>query len=154
MNTFRFNLQPLLNFRAGKETMAQREFARGVAFLRQQEALLEQTYQHLSAQYGEWNRSRMEFTDIADFRMFNHYLGKLEQEIKAQLVRIRQQEAAVDQLRQTLIAATQDKKVMERLKERKNQEFTVEVNRIEQRFLDELAGRAAVTAQAAGMAAG
>jgi flagellar FliJ protein len=151
MNAFRFRLQQLLNFRASKEERAQREFSRGLALLLRQETLRDEMYRNLSAQYGEWNRGRMTFTDIADFRMYNHYLGRLENEIKAQLARIRQQTVVTEELRQLLLAASRDKKVMERLKERTYQEFTENVNRMEQRFLDELAGRAAATAQAAGM---
>ena len=141
MNTFRFRLQQLLDFRIDRQIQSQRNLAAALRALAREEELLAAMYRELTSYYDEWNEQRKHFADISDVLIYNRYLGRLERTLKEQLVRIRQQEELVARVRAALIQATKDKKVMERLKEKHYQEFTETINKLEQNFLDEIATR-------------
>jgi flagellar FliJ protein len=141
MNTFRFRLQQLLDFRIERQEKAQRDLAAALRDLEREEERLAVMYRELASSYAEWNQQRKHCADINDVLIYNRYLGRLERTIKTQLARIRQQEQLVVRVRALLLQATKDKKILERLKEKRHQEFVETVNRLEQDFLDEIAAR-------------
>jgi flagellar protein FliJ len=150
MNTFRFRLQPVLDLRANRQEQAQKKLADSVRALQAEEERLTAMYQELSSYYGEWNEQRKNFTDINDVRIYQRYLGRLERNVKEQMAQIRRQEQVVNGMRAALIQATKDKKIMERLKDKRYQEFLETINKLERNFMDEIASRGAAQARTGG----
>ncbi|MGQ9473264.1 MAG: flagellar export protein FliJ [Candidatus Caldatribacteriaceae bacterium] len=76
---------------------------------------------------------------IEEEMLYERCLEDLEARVEKMKVYLNQLEEQIRRTREELVAAAIERKVMEKVKERKREEFTLEVTRNEQRFLDEIA---------------
>ena len=142
MNIFRFRLQQLLNFRIRKEDSLKRDMAEARQLLYNEELRLQGLRDELVAFYREWEEQQKRSHSIEDFRVYHDYQARLQLSMDQQRQKIADQEKVVEEVRNNLVAASKDKRVLERLKDRKHQEYVKAADKEEQGFLDHIGTRA------------
>jgi flagellar FliJ protein len=136
---FQFRLQPVLDHKQRQEDLAQIELAQAqTAQLKEENALQLLNQAEVNA-IEELERQR--FTGRLDIEALQLGLGYMDV-LKAQILRQGQIVLRVKQQtetkRQELVARVQERKTLEKLRERQLDAFTREQNRIEARDADEL----------------
>ena len=130
MKKFEFRLQRLLDIRAAKEKEIQNELAGLVSLQNAERAKqddLRAKMKELGGQLREqWQKGSFNSTATSTYWDFQ---SKALKSIKAADLRIASLEPAVNEVRSRLIEASREKKVVEKLKERKFEEYNYELNR-------------------------
>ncbi len=134
---FRFGLERVLDYRRQLEDQARMEVARALAAHRAQQALvLELRHaldRHIASLYAG-----AEVTEN-DMWLWRRYRVRLEEDIvlgERELMRLGQE---LTRARQRLVSAAKEKKLLDKLRTRQEQEFRKEENLKEQRDADEMA---------------
>ena len=136
---FRFRLEPLLKLRESLEREALRHLARTISALRAVEArLAELETQRMQAFEGRRVQSG-EVVDIELWRAIERFLVVVERHILATRQELTQAEALVQDARQALTRAHRAHLMLLRLKERRQEQHALEVQRQEYVQADELA---------------
>lgn len=141
MKKFNFRLQRVMEVRETKEKECQRELALSQEELNRQENLLEKTVAE-SKRSREGLRQALEKSSNAGrLTALDGWRERQEKEHRAQSDRTRKQKGEVDRSRKALVQASKEKKILERLRERRRQEHRALTQKEEQAFLDELGCR-------------
>ena len=133
---FAFALQPVLDHRKRiederKQTMALRQRA------------LDEARRELQALNDEFRRHSLELRtrhrelEIEELRMHYAHLQFLDRSILAQSKVVAERQGAVERARRDLVEASKNRKVVDKLKERKRAVFVAEEMRVEQLELDD-----------------
>lgn len=139
MKKFRFSLQRLLDIREAKETQIKNELMK-VLSLQNRERILQDELRNKISRYENLYSERikkghfsaeeamtlMRFTDVS------------RNAIVESQRRIEDLQPEVDRIRERLVAASRDKKVVEKLKDRKFEEFEYEFNREQAKENDDM----------------
>ena len=141
MNVFRFRLQSILDLRTRKEDGLKKDFSLALEALYAEEERLKALNRDLEAQLAQWDAEANGRTDISDFVMYDQYLAHLKKRILGQIRQIKVQQEKTETVRLDLVEATKDKRVLERLKERHYTDYRNRLDRLEQKFLDEIGTR-------------
>lgn len=143
MKQFEFKLQKVMETTKIREELKKRELAKALVVLAQNESLLEAMFDRLEEQIEEYNTRKLKPSMTAsDLINFSHYTEKLLTDIQHQKKTIEDLAEKVRQHREKLIEVTKDKKILERLKERRYEEYRKKLRSMEQKFMDELSIRA------------
>lgn len=141
MKKFNFRLQRVLEVREAKETACQRDLARSVEELRREELRLQEAGSELEAS-SEGLRLALKKSDSAgNLVALDSWRIRKGEELKMQKARTRDRKNRVQQKRSTLIQASKDRKVLDRLRRRRMEEHEAESRAEEQAFMDELGSR-------------
>lgn len=138
MQKFGFRLESVLNLKSQLEDNAKNSLARATRELENQKACLEDLE---SKNYGSMNSLNAEVDEgvpVYRIRIYNNYLSLLKNKITNQKENVNNAERDVDINRESLIKAMQERKVLEKLKEKKFDEYIKEQNKAEQLIIDEL----------------
>ncbi|WDP89810.1 MAG: flagellar export protein FliJ [Desulfobacter sp.] len=138
MKRFEFKLQSLLNYRKHLEQQARQDMARAVADVTACEKGIADMKQNRLDAEGRLDRLVEKGIPSNEFRSHYAYLSGLDQTIVSERDRKRYLEKVVAEKRKILKQRTIDKKAMERLRERRAEEYTREMLREEQKGLDEI----------------
>lgn len=133
---FAFGLQPLLELRARVEEEKQRDFAarrRALDASRHEIDRLVKARQRCTKELAESARAR----SPVDLRLRDAHLRYLERAIGAQRGRTVELSGECDRSREELIAASRERRVIEKLKERQRRLFEAEEARREELELDD-----------------
>ena len=141
MKAFRFSLEPVLSYRRQVEEMRRREFA--LAFRATQEHL-----QRLQGLFAEEARAkeelrvlegrRLELAPVLALRRWLTAVGRKIVQAREQVQRRSEEQAAA---RAAYVKASRDRRVLERLRERRHADWSRAEAREEQKVMDEVAGR-------------
>jgi flagellar FliJ protein len=143
MKQFEFRLQKVMETTKTREELKKRELAKALVVLAQNESLLESMLERLEEQIEEYNTRKLKPSMTAsDLMNFSHYTEKLLADIQHQKRTIEDLAEKVRQHREKLIEITKDKKILERLKEKRYEEYRKKLRSMEQKFIDELSVRA------------
>lgn len=138
MKKFRFGLESVLDYRRQVLDGRQGEYARALDRVHQQEAKVAQA----QARYRELNRKFREEAaagiTILDAMTYEEGLRLLEREIARETQRLEACRRTAEEKRQQMIEAHKDKTVLERLREKKLEDYSKEAQKSEERFIDEL----------------
>jgi flagellar FliJ protein len=140
MPPFAFRLEPVLGHRKRLEDAQQVVFAAALSALQAAEAVRADYVARRSAMHERLHKHHREM-DVAELRAAYAHCAFLDRSIVAQEVVIEQARVKVDRERLTLIGKTQDKKVLEVLKERRRETFEFEAATAEQLENDEINSR-------------
>lgn len=133
---FRFPLEVVLKVRTLREELARQALARALQQLHQSQAALEVTQALLHEQV---DRLRREATcEAADFHRLLAYLEHLKQARESHLSRIARQEAEVAEKQRALTQAHQERRLLERLRERRFRQFQRHLSRYLEKQAEEL----------------
>ncbi len=143
MKQFEFKLQKVMETTKTREELRKRELAKALVVFAQNESLLEAMLDRLEEQIEEYNTRKLKPSMTAsDLINFSHYTEKLLTDIQHQKKTIEDLAEKVRQHREKLVEITKDKKILERLKERRYEEYRKKLRSMEQKFMDELSIRA------------
>lgn len=137
--SFQFRLEPLLKVRRLAEDAARRE----LALARKDAAEQDRKLRDLLDQEEEAGKSPggRGGLDVVWLRTLQEYRASLEVRIRREHDRLQELVQAEAGKRRALAEAAKGVKVLERLRERQERRFRQELERQEQKFLDEVAGR-------------
>jgi len=136
MRRFDFTLQPVLEHRKKLEDEKQQVVAerkRAVDAAEAELARLNDEFRETSKQLREQHRA----LDAESLRLHYAHVQFLDRVITAQIRVVADRRVALDRARTDLLAASKDRKVVEKLKERRREAFVAEQLRIEQNELDD-----------------
>lgn len=140
MPRFKFSLQRVLEIRKHKEELLKNE----LVTLRREHTHEESILRELETKHIEQLneiRKRQSCPNISSEEMLRYYLylERLDNDIERQQTKLLELEQKVEAAKERLIKASQERKVLEKLHERKFEEWKWEQEKIEQAFLDEIA---------------
>lgn len=139
MKSFRFRMQTVLDQRERVETVAKQSFAQAEAALKRGTALLGELCDVRSALLEELCRLRTEAFDANETRLYHDYLQTITQSIRDQENYVRELTVIREAHKLHLVGAAQSKQALAGVKDRHQQAFVAQRQRLEQNTLDELA---------------
>lgn len=141
MKEFQFRLQKVLDTCKLKENLIEVKLAELEKLAEAQRinlALMEQRRGEILLERGE-RRNNGASIKIEEEMLYERCLEDLEVKVEKMKVYIKQLEEQIRRTREELVAAAIERKVVEKVKEKKHGEFTLEVTRNDQKALDEIA---------------
>ncbi|MDM8216918.1 flagellar export protein FliJ [Desulfovibrio piger] len=134
---FRFSLQKVLDYREQLEEEAKNRFALVQRQYREAKAQLAALSSELETQEA---RLYGQVIDNAGERwLLESFIKGLRADIEATTARVQNLRATRDEMRKILAARSMDRKLLEKLKERKYRQYLLDERLKEQRFNDEIA---------------
>ena len=138
--TFKFKLESVLEHKKKIEEEEQRELARLKEILRQAQERLEDLKMTKVQEMKELvEKSSQGLLNVAEIQMYHSHLKRLDKEIASQEIAVQRAAVNVEEQRQKLIRASQEKKTYEKLKEKHKTVFELALEEEERKFIDELA---------------
>ena len=142
MKQFEFRLQKVMETTNTRQELQKRELALALTDLSSKEDFLEKMLLKLESQIDQFSgRKKERSMTAAEMLNFSAYTEKMVSEVRQQEVLIVQVTEMVRQQREKLLEISKDKKVLERLKERKYEEYRKKLRKMEQKFMDEISVR-------------
>ncbi len=130
MKKFSFRLQKLLDIRERKEREIQYELSRVMAVQNRERQKQEDLRSGIEAEQRRFSEKLRQGKFTArEAMMFEKYVDVSLRAIDTAQKKIEAMEPGIREIRQRLVEASKQKKVVERLKERKFEEYTYETNR-------------------------
>lgn len=136
MKRFRFALQPVLEQRERVEEEQQQNVARRKRAVDDAERELRRLNDEFRAS-SDRLRSNHRALNSDELRLHYAHLQFLDRTIVAQIRVVAERRVALDRARADLLAASKERKVVEKLKERRHEAFVAEELRVEQNELDD-----------------
>jgi flagellar export protein FliJ len=138
MKKFIFSLETLLKHRRNLEEKERANFSRIrgelLAAIAHRESLCARQAQTLS----ELTVEKLGRCDSQEIGWFYRYLDRLTQEMKLSADRIRELEKQLEAQKQIMTEASRAKKMIENLQHKKQKEYLVSLERMEQKSVDEI----------------
>lgn len=135
----RFELEQVLKYRLDVERLRKQEFATAKQGFEHANERLKDEESLARTISQEFFQRQGELESIDELRRYADFFARKREEIKEQKKRVDHLHHVLNERRATLLDATKEKKVLESLKERKAQEFVLEMSKKEQAFMDEIA---------------
>jgi flagellar FliJ protein len=139
MDSFNFRLQPVLEHRRRLENQAKQELARAKVAEHQAREVLTSMEVAFGDGQSDMADARRAEIDTSEVAVYQRYLDRLKQDIAEQDGIVTTLHIHSEQRRSEVIDGMKARKVVEKLKERQYQEYRIEVNRYEQKQVDEFA---------------
>ncbi len=139
MKRFEFKLQRLLDIRAVREREVQNELA-GLVAIQNRERMKQEYYRRsIAEQHGKFSaklkRGGYSYSEALAFERYVDFSHKV---VVAQQQRIEAMEPEIQKVRERLVQVSKERKVVERLKERRKQEYLYEYNREMAKEIDDM----------------
>lgn len=135
---FKFKLQSVLDYRLNIEEKILNEFSELKRKLDEQKALLEALVSEREGRVADLRNMRSATMKADDIASILAYVEHLHEREKQQEEVIRQTGEAVEEKRKYLVEAVKNRKVMENLKDRHEQDYIKDFNETEQKNSDEM----------------
>lgn len=139
MKKFTFKLEALLKIRKRNEEQAQTKLTQERSKLKDLQMELFDLENFKADAEEEFERKRQSGrVFIDDFLLYNDYLNEMQKRIEVQIQKIINQENAVKLALKELEEAMKKRKAVEKLKEKRLEQYHIEMIAQEQIFLDEI----------------
>lgn len=135
MNSYKFSLEKVLEWRVDNEKSIARSFARLQNELNHQETVLN----NLKLEDEDIKKRILMLNNIYDLKQEYRFKQRVEENIKEQKVLIDKTKLKIEKLRLELMEAQKDRRIMEKLKEKDYTTYRENVMFEEQKELDEIA---------------
>jgi flagellar FliJ protein len=136
---FVFKLQAVLNLKKQIEDSVKNELGKAVQELKRQIKILEDIETEREEYIRDVKSQFTSGTSVAKLKQYNLYISLLKEKMDHQKNNIKIAQQSVDNYREQLIIAVQERKMMEKLRENKYEEYLKEQQKEEQKLLDEIA---------------
>ena len=133
MAGFKFRLEQILRYRAQLEDQAKMALSSALAELTAQEQNLERLKNLLQQQEG------IACLDPAEFWLRDNYIRSLKDDIEAAALKVETLKLKVERCRYELIKKSQERQLLQKLKEKQAERYANEQKLKEQSILDEIA---------------
>ncbi len=137
MPKFNFRLQPVLNIRNQQEENLKNEMGKAIQCLEAEKEKLMSLENENDQIVDEFNK-KIKRTTVQDLLQFNDYLEFLKVKIKSQKENVNKAVINVDKIREELVKAVQKRKILDKLKEKKEEEYIREEKKLEHKANDEI----------------
>ena len=139
MKKFKFTLEPVLENYKFKEEQIKIKLAEKERYYQKQKAILHKLQSELTDTLRKMdeeknNKHRIEIITL--YQTYSEELGKKIEYQQAFLYKLKQE---IEEIRVQLMDIVKNRKALEKLKENRWQEFKIEINRLEQKMIDEIA---------------
>ena len=137
--SFKFKLEALRRYRGFQEDVLQKELAHAQRNRDQEIERLHLLMDKRSRAESDLKRQQEISTNGPHMALYDAYIQRLTGEIDEQQVRVKQAEAMCDEKMGALLEAMQNRKSIDKLKEKDLRAYVEELNQAEQKFLNEIA---------------
>lgn len=134
---YRFRLQAVLNYRRNLEELAQQQLVDAEGLLARRQARLGEMEEELAGAIAAFEERKQRSMPAPLYALHVQGLEQREREIAAQRQLIAAQQQAVAQARAELLTRVQERKIMEKAREKDQTRYLQEELRKEQKELDE-----------------
>ncbi len=134
-----FELHQVLQYRADLERLRKQDFATARHELDQASDRLAQERRAAADLARDFAERHGQLTSVVELQLYTDFFARKREEIRQQQEQVAILDRVLETRRSELVQATQDKKVLEALKERQERAFQQEQQRKERDFLDEMA---------------
>lgn len=141
MKKFAFSLQRVLQVRQAEERNLQKDLAAVLQELSVARALEQATREKIQLEWLNLDRVKKEHNSSAQILLQREYISALDAFLLQTQQDIVQIQKRVDEARHKLVEKARERKVLEKLRENRQQEFKQEQNRLEQKAGDEAGQR-------------
>ncbi|EPR13077.1 flagellar export protein FliJ [Ruminiclostridium papyrosolvens] len=138
MQKFGFRLESVRNLKVQMEDNAKNNLALASRELEKQKEFLTGLKTTRESSISELNSKVDQGISISQIRAYNNYLSFLKQRITEQKENVNVAKNQVDIRRESLVKAVQERKILDKLREKKYGEFLKEQGKAEQLLIDEL----------------
>ena len=138
MKKFKFSLETVLNYRKKLEQSCKEELSHLEVKYRKEEEILGGICARLDLRLHEFARKQRQGCTSEEINRYYRYIQDLDRRIVAQREVLEGVNRALDQKREELMELAKARKVVERLRQRKEEEHRKEVLREEGKILDEI----------------
>ncbi|HOP91768.1 MAG TPA: flagellar export protein FliJ [Acetivibrio thermocellus] len=138
MGKFVFRMQSLLNLKIQMENSLKNELGKAVRELERQKDILNRLNREMNECIENINGKFGEGISVGELRKYNTYISYLSDRVKLQKENIKKAQLVVDKYRDKLIKAMQERKVLEKLRKKKYEEYVREQLKEEQKLNDEI----------------
>ena len=130
MKKFEFKLQALLKIREAKEKEIKNELAKLMQVQNLERTKQESLRRGIEEQKQKYHEKFLkEAYSSGEVLMFERFIDVSYRAIEGAEIKIQEMEPAINEVRQRLIEASKERKVVEKLKERKLEEYNYEYDR-------------------------
>ncbi len=137
--SFRFKLQSVLELKVKLEDDEKRKLADLIALQAREEQVLAKLHYDRESRIQEFKEKQGSGgINVTELQMYAYIIEKLKNDIINQKLRLKEIAIRVEEQRQNLIKATQEKKIYEKLKEKQQEAWTAEEEFEEKKLMDEL----------------
>jgi len=138
MAKFRFSLQTLLRRREDAEQAARDEMMMRVSRQQQEQQKLDELKKRRDESTAEMVAKQQDNTAYGELVYYRMYIYRLDMEIENSNKRLVRLRAEVEVQRKVLIEASKKRKTLTSLRDKKEKEFNIEMERAFQREIDEI----------------
>ncbi|MCX7746998.1 MAG: flagellar export protein FliJ [Clostridia bacterium] len=135
---FKFKLQPLLNVKIQIEDSLKNEFGKAMLKLEQEKERLSLLEYERKELIGTFNERSAQGVMVKELREYTAYISHMKEKMDLQKENINAAQRNVDKCREELIKASREREIIEKLKEKKYQEYLKEILKEEQKTNDEV----------------
>ena len=139
MKRFKFKFQTLLNIEQHKENLVKQELETLLYNLHKEEKTLLNLRTIYLMQQEEFARKQLGQISPEELKLYEVYIFTLCNQMTSQQAKVKECVAKVDVVRQKLIELSKRKKMFEKLREKKKNEYEYLLQQSENKQLDELA---------------
>jgi flagellar export protein FliJ len=145
MKSFHFSLSALSVLREQQEQAAQKKYAEALQFCEAAAVSVQSASQELMTCWHELTGKLSSGVSAVEFLRARAWCNVLELRLKERTTALEQARLKVDAVWQEMLLATRDRESLDRLHHKKRRAYNTEVQRKEQKELDELAIQLATT---------
>ncbi len=138
MPGFNFKLQRVLQVKKHKQDQFKTQLANLKREYLQQESILWTLEESLQEQFVILIEKQKKLTNTIEILWSYNYIIKLREDIESQKKKLEELNKKIKEMTTKLIGASQEKQILENLKQRKWTQFKLEVEKQEQEFMDEV----------------
>lgn len=138
MAKFLFKLQPLLNVKIQLEDSLKNELGKAVQKLEEEKRIQRQIELEREDCIDHVSLESARVITVEKLRKYSAYISLLNEKIELQKENVKYAENNVDNYREKLVKVVQEKKMLEKLKEKKHEEFLKDELKAERGINDEI----------------
>ncbi|MDR1176290.1 MAG: flagellar export protein FliJ [Treponema sp.] len=138
MRRFQFNLEKVLKFRKYRERETEIELGRAIGAL----TIIQNSLKENAANHNQAAEERFVQTDIRDIQYYDLYVRRLEIEKEKLLREAAQAALVIEEKRAVYLEASRDRKVLDKLREKREKEYRKTMLTEETKALDDIASLA------------
>ncbi len=135
----RFSMQTALDVRERIEKLKQKEFGEQLQIAQEIKSRIVESQEQIQQSHVHTNQLKNEGFTIAQLQFHQHFCRRMEQQIHVLEQQLKEQNEEVGRAQQSLLKATQNRRVLEILKEKELQRYRKHQDRLERLEMDEIA---------------